>query len=169
MLAHTQTIRDVSRALPALVADPDLDGPVSADLLDAHTTGLRQRYDDLFPVIDRAGNALAEATKKLDSEHSPDPTGEGVPALEQGETYFKQRREKLEHLRCALLDVGAPTEHDVFGALDRLDDLYVWIVATMQEVRWSLLIQEGLRDRARAPERRSFTSSADWLASVREE
>ena len=168
MLAHTQTIRDVSRALPALVADPDLDGPVSAELLDAHTTGLRHQYDSLLPVIDRAGNTLAEAMKKLDPEERPDPKGEGASALEQGEAYFKHRREQLGHLRDAFLEVGAPPTHEVFDALDRLDNLYMWIVATMQEVRWSVLLLEGLRDKARTPECRSFTSSAEWLASLRE-
>lgn len=169
MLAHSQTIRDVSRALPALVADPDLDGPVSAELLDAHTRGLRHQYDSLLPVIDRAGNALAAAMKKLDPDESPDPQGEGASALEQGEAYFKHRREQLRHLRSAFSEVGAPPSHEVFDALDRLDNLYMWIVATMQEVRWSVLILEGLKDKAKSPECRSFASSAEWLASLREE
>lgn len=168
MLAHTQTIRDVSRALPAFVADPDLDGPVSAELLDAHTTGLRQQYDSLLPVIERGVRALEEAIKKLDREESPDPKGEGASALEQGEAYFKRRRDQLQQLRDAFSDVGAPPTHEVFDALDHLDDLYMWIVVTMQEVRWSVLILEGLRDKARTPECRSFTSSAEWLASLRE-
>ena len=169
MLAHSKTIRDVSRALPALVSDPDLDSPVSAKLLDAHTLGLRQQYDNLLPVIDRAGNTLAEAVEKLDPEESPDPEGEGASALEQAEAYFKHRREQLRHLRDAFFEVGASPSHEVFDALDRLDDLYMWIVATMQEVRWSVLICEGVKDKARSPECRSFTSSSEWLASLREE
>ena len=78
MLTRSETIRDVSRALPALVSDPDLDVPaVSAELLDVHMTGLRQRYDNLLPVIDRAGNTLAQAIEKLDPEESADSRGRG--------------------------------------------------------------------------------------------
>ena len=169
MSAHPNTIRDVSRALPALVSDPDVDVPVSAELLDAHAIGLRQRYDNLLPVIDRAGNTLAQAIEKLDPDEIADPKGEGARALEQAEAYFKHRREELRHLRDAFVDVGASPSHEVFDALDRLDNLYMWIVATMQEVRWSVLIFEGVKDKAESAEARSFTSSSEWLASLHEE
>lgn len=169
MLAHSETIRDVSRALPALVSDPDLDDPVSAELLDAHAAELRERYDNLLPVIDRAGNALAEAIKAHDPEESADPDGEGVRALEQAEAHFKHRREELLQLRDAFVNVGASPSHDVFGAVEHLDNLYIGIVATMQEVRWSVLIADGVKDGAKSPERRAFTSSSEWLASLHEE
>lgn len=169
MLANSTTIRDVSRALPALVSDPDLDVPVSADLLNAHAAGLRQRYESLLPVIDRAGNALADAMKTHDSQQIADPNGEGVGALEQGEAYFKHRREDLRNLRDAFVRVGASPSHDVFNALDHLDNLYMWIVATMQEVRWTVLIVDGVRDRDDSPGGRTFSSSSEWLASLNEE
>ena len=169
MLAHSKTIRDVSRALPALVSDPDLDVPVSAELLDAHAAGLRERHDNLLPVIDRAGNTLAEAMKAHNPEESADPEGEGVRALEQAEAHFKHRREELLHLRDAFVNVGASPSHEVFEAVDRLDNLYMWIVATMQEVRWSVLIFDGVKDGAKSPERRTFTASSEWLASLHEE
>ena len=169
MLAQSTTIRDVSRALPALVSDADLDVPVSAELLDAHTARLRQRYDSLRPVIDRAGNTLSEAMKKLGPEEIADPEGEGAHALEQAEAYFKDRRKYLLKLRGAFVEAGAPSSHDVFDALERLDDLYGWIVATMQEVRWSVLISDGVKDKAEFPGHRSFATSSEWLASLREE
>jgi hypothetical protein len=169
MLAHAATIRDVSRALPALISDPDLDVPVSAELLDAHAAGLRLRYDNLLPVIDRAGNALAEATRGLGPEERADPEGEGARALEQAEAYFKDRRKDLLRLRNAFVKAGASPTHDVFEALERLDNLYGWIVGTMQEVRWSVLMYEGVRDKAEAPERRSFATSREWIASLRDE
>ncbi len=80
---HSKTIRDVSRALPALVAGPDIKAAASAELLDAHALGLRQQYDNLLPVIDRAGNTLVKAVERLDPEESPDPDGEGSAALEE--------------------------------------------------------------------------------------
>lgn len=170
MLEHSNTIRDVSRALPALLpADPDLAAPSSAKLLDAHTEGLRQHYDDLFPVIDRAGHTLAEEIKKLDPGESADPDGEGVAALEETEAYFKHRRDQLLRLHDEVVDIGAPPSHEVFDALGRLDNLYMWIVATMQEVRWAVLFAEGVKAQADSPERRFFTSSTEWLEALRED
>lgn len=169
MLAHSNTIRDVSRALPALVSGPDLDVPVSAELLAAHAIALRKQYDNLRPVIDRAGEALTEAMKNSKSEEIADPEGEGVSALEQTETYFKRRREELGRLHDAFVGVGASPSHDVFDSLDRLDNLYLWIVAAMQEVRWSLLIFEGVRDRGDSSAERAFATSEEWLASLNDE
>ena len=169
MLEHSKTIRDVSRALPALVAGPDIKAAASAELLEAQALGLRQQYDNLLPVIDRAGNTLTEAMKKLDPEQSPDPDGESAAALQQAEVYLKRRQEQLGHSRDALVEAGASPSHEVFEILDRLDSLYTWIVSTMQEVRWAVLIFEGLKSRVEFPERRSFTSSAEWLASLRED
>ncbi len=161
----SKTIRDVSRALPALVpSEPDLAVPVPAELLDAHTQELRRHYDDLFLVIDRAGHTLAEALERLDPVESPDPDGKSAAALEQTEAHFKHRLERLWHLRDACAEAGAPPSHSVFEAFDRLDDLYTWIIATMQEVRWAVLISEGLRDKAESPRGHSLTSSVEWLA-----
>ena len=166
MLTQSNTIRDVGRALPALVSGPDLDVPVSAELLDAHATALREQYDNLLPVIDRAGGVLSRAMEKHDPEETADPEGEGARALEQTEAYFKHRRDELGRLRAVFLNVGASPSHDVFAALDRLDNLYLWIVATMQEVRWSVLIFDGVRDRADSPARRTFGTSSEWLAAL---
>ena len=169
MLAHLHTVRDVSRALPALVSGPDLKTPDSAELLDTYATALRKLYDDFRPVIDRAGHALSEAMKNHSPDEIADPDGEGASALEQSEDYFKHRRKELGRLRQAFVGLGAPPSHDVFDSLERLDNLYLWIVAAMQEVRWTLLVFDGLRDSADSPPRRAFASSTEWLASLNEE
>ena len=169
MLAHSNTIRDISRALPALVSGPDLSMPVSAELLDAQAQGLRERYDSLLPVIDRAGSVLSEAMNKHDPKSPVDPEGEGVSAMEQGERYFKQRLEELQQLRDAFTDLRVSPSHDVFRELDRLEHLYAWTVATMQEIRWAVLFGDGVRDRADSSEPRTFTSSSEWLATLHDE
>jgi len=170
MPGHSKTIRDVSRALPALVpSDPELAAPVSAELLDVYTKGLCRHYDELFPVIDWAGQTFAEAIERRDPEENPDPDGEGAAALEQAEVYFKHRKDRLGHSRDACAEAGAPPSHTVFEALDRLDHLYTWIIATMQDVRWSVLIAEGLKANVECPGRRSFASSAEWLGALRED
>ena len=169
MLAQSNTIRDISRALPALVSGPDLGMPVSAELLDAQAQGLRERHDSLLPVIDRAGSVLSEAMKEHDPKSPVDPDGEGVLAMEQGERYFKQRLEELQQLRGAFAELRVSPSHDVFRELDCLEHLYAWTVATMQAVRWAVLVGDGVRDRVDSPEPRTLTSSAEWLATLHDE
>lgn len=166
MLAPTNTIRDVSRALPALASGPEIEVPVSTALLDAVATDLRERHASLHPVIDRAGEALADAMKRHDPKETADPEGEGAGALEQAEAYFKDCRAELQHLRQACVELGASPSHGVFDALRHLDDLYVSIIATMQEVRWSVLIFDGVSDGAGSPARRTFATASEWLASL---
>lgn len=169
MLAPSNIIRDVSRALPALVSGPEITVPVSTALLDAVTTELRERHASLHPVIDRAGSALAEAMKRHDAEETADPEGEGAGALEQAEAYFKDSRAELQHLRKACVELGASPSHGVFDAIRHMDELYVSIIAIMQEVRWSVLIFDGVRDRADSPAGRTFATSSEWLASLHDE
>lgn len=169
MLAQLNTIRDVSRALPALVSGPKIEAPVSRALLDAVATDLHERHASLRPVIDRAGNALAEAMKRHDPEETADPDGEGAGALEQAEAYFKDNRAELQRLRKACVELGTSPSHEVFGALRHLDELYVSIIATMQEVRWSVLIFDGVRDRTDSPAGRIFATSTEWLTSLHDE
>lgn len=76
MLARSNIIRDVGRALPALVSGPDLGVPVSGELLDAHATALYEQYDSLLPVFERAGDALSKAAKSRNPEGTADPDGE---------------------------------------------------------------------------------------------
>ena len=169
-MLSAEMIRDVSRALPWLVAEPQSE-PIPTgvslsertDLLDAHAEGLRIRHDTLYPVIDRAGHKLAAAFKELDPDEITDPEGEGAEALEKAEAYFHTQRDELDRLRHALIDAGAPPDHDVFEALDRLDGLYAWIIATMQEIRWTVLIADGVRT---PPGARMFASGAALVAAL---
>ena len=171
-MLSAEMIRDVGRALPWLVAEPRTE-PIPAgvslrerkELLDAHAEGLRIRHDTLHPVIDRAGHTLAAVFKELDPAEITDPEGEGAEALEKAETYFHAQRGDLSRFREALVAAGAPPDHDVFEALDRLDALYAWIVAGMQEVRWTVLVADGVRT---PPGERTFTSGASLVAALDE-
>ena len=171
-MLSAEMLRDVGRALPWLVAEPQSE-PIPTgvslrertELLDAHAEGLRSRYDTLYPVIDRGGHKLAVAFKELDPASIVDPEGEGAEAPEKAEARFHAQRGDLSHFREALVDSGAPPDHGVFEALDRLDGLYAWIVATMQEVRWTVLIADGRRA---LPSERRFTSGASLVAALDE-
>ncbi len=171
-MLSTEMIRDVGRALPWLVAEPRSESiPTGVllreqtELLDAYAEDLRSRYDTLYPVINRSGHKLAAALKELDPASIVDPEGEGVDALENAEAYFHAQLGDLSDFHKALVDAGAPPDHGVFEALDRLDGLYAWIVATMQEVRWWVLIADGSRT---PPSERRFTSGASLVAALDE-
>ena len=111
MLAESKTIRDIGRALPALVSGPDLGVPVSADLLDAHATALREQYDSLFAVLDRAGNALVEAIETRNPEEIADPDGGGRVAFAR----------RLRRPRPPGQPLHVDRRHDAGGALVRPD------------------------------------------------
>ncbi len=137
-------------------------------LLDPLTNGLCQQYDNLLSVIDWAGNTLAKAIERLASgETRPRRRSRACPRTGRG--LFQAPSGAAKALAPRLRRRRHPPSHGVFEALDRLDNLYTRIVGTMQEVRWALLISEGLRDKAESPEGRYFTSSAEWLAALREE
>ena len=171
-MLSAEMIRDVGRALPWLVAEPRSE-PIPTgvslrkrtEILDARAEGLRNRFDTLYPVIDRGGRMLAAAFNELDPADILDPEGEGAEALERAESYFHAQRGDLDDFRKALIAADAPPDHGVFEALDRLDGLYEWIVATMQGVRWSVLIADGTRT---PPGDRSFTSGASMVAALDE-
>ena len=166
----SEMIRDVSRALPWLAAEPEHE-PVPTgvpladrtDILDVHTEDLRRRYDYLYPVIDRAGHKLAAAFEELDSGSIADPEGKGTEALEKAEAHFDSRRVDLRLMRKALVEAGAPHKHNVFQELDRLDELYTWLIATMQEVRWTVLVADG---RLAPPSEQKFTSGSALVAAL---
>ena len=171
-MLNSEIIRDVGRALPWLASEPGPEpirsGASAAKrsaLLKAHAKGLRDRYDSLYPVIDRAGQKLAAAFEEMDPAEILDPEGEGTEALEGAEAHFHAERGELDQVRNALVDFGAPEDHDVFEALDRLDGLYAGIVASMQEIRWAVLIADGVRT---PPSARTFTSGADLVAALDE-
>lgn len=165
-----EAIRDVGRALPWLASEPRPEPIPSGasrrkreEFLDAQAEGLRRRYDSLHPLIDRAGRKLASAFEEPEPASIADPEGEGAEALEKAKAYFHAQREDLRHLRNNLIDAGAPPDHGVFGALDHLDGLYAWIVAIMQEIRWTVLVADGVQAH---PSERTFTSGDAQVAAL---
>ena len=126
----TEIIRDVSRVLPWLVSEPPTE-PVPADLsavertrlLADYAQGFRGRYDSLYPVVDRAGRKLLAESEELNPAEFADPEGEGAAALEAAESHFSAERADLVRFRDTLVETCAPSTHEVFDALDRLDGL----------------------------------------------
>ena len=171
MLAY-EAIRDVGRALPLLASEPQPESvppnlPVEerAEFFKAHAEGLRELHAVLHAVLDRAGKKLAAVLDETDVNEILDPEGEGSEALERAEAYFNTQRDQLARMRGTFTEAGAPSGHDVFKALDNLAGLYAGIVATMQEVRWALLINDGVKGPETA---RTFTSGAELVAALDE-
>ena len=165
-----EAVRDVGRTLPWLASerqpDPvpaDLPAEKRAELFKIHAEALRYRHGVLYAVIDRAGKKLAATLGAAEPGEILDPEGEGCEALEKADACFKTQRDELGQLREGLIGAGAPFGHDVFEALDRLDGRYSSIIATTQEVRWGLLIADGLKEPGSAP---TYTSGAALVAAL---
>ena len=165
-----EAIRDVGRALPWLASEPQPEPvppnlPVEkrVELFRICAEGLRYRHAVLYAVIDRAGKKLAATLEVAEPSEILDPEGEGCEALEKAEVYFKSQRDELGQLRESLIGARAPSGHDVFEALDRLDGLFSSIAATIQDVRWTLLIADGAKEPGSA---RTYTSGAALVAAL---
>ena len=74
-----------------------------------------------------------------------DPDDIAVPELEKGEAYFHKARE--EFARCPgrlAADRGAEAHGvEVFEELDRLDTLFKYLIGSFQELRWTIMINDG--------------------------
>ena len=75
-----------------------------------------------------------------------DPDDIAVPALEKGEGYFRKEREELRDVWEALQRMGGAEAYgtEVFAELERLDTLFKCLVASLQELRWIIMINDGL-------------------------
>ena len=174
--SHAGTLHDHTRRQPcasgARARWPQLRPcPVSA-----RTALTPTRRDCATTTTTSSRLSIAQATRSLGGDQEarsrgepPTPTATGVAALEQTETYFKRRRERLLHLRDAFVKIGASPSHEIFEALDRLDDLYMWIsLRRCRTYVGDVLILEGRQGQGRIPQRSGpAPSSAEWLASLR--
>ena len=149
-----ETLRDVSRTLPWLASKPGGTGkdatladvvarkPVDRQpaVVDGCAAAMRDRYETLYPVLHR----LEAEVESASSEEITDPDGEAAVSLEATEAYFDRERRELGRLRAALAD-AAGAEHPVFDELARLDAFFTSLIARLQQIRWTLLIADGVR------------------------
>lgn len=96
-----------------------------------------------------------------------DPDDTAVPALEQTEEYFRKQRKRLREIRETLQGiVGAEAfGAEVFEEMERLDRLFEDLVASLQELRWTILIHDG--EHAPSPVG-TCTSRTGFMASLRD-
>ncbi len=90
-------------------------------------------------------NRNLKAAEALRPGQEMDPDGIAVPELEKGEAYFHKEREALRDVRDALQRTGGAEAHgvEVFEELDRLDKLFKYLIGSFQELRWTIMINDG--------------------------
>ena len=109
------------------------------------TESFSKRHDAIAAVGTTFKDRFQKAAEALRPGQEIDPDDIAVPELEKGEAYFHREREELRDVRDALQRTGGAEAHgaEVFAALDRLDTLFKYLVASFQELRWTIMIHDG--------------------------
>ena len=129
------------------------------------TESFRERHDAIVDVCTVFQGRLQRAAEEFPAGLEMDPDDIAVPALEQSEEYFRKEREGLREIREALQRKGGREAFgaEVFEELERLDKLFEDLVASFQELRWTIMIHDG----ALAPSPGgTCTSGAGFMASL---
>ena len=127
------------------------------------TDSFCKRHDAIVAVSSKFQDLQKEVEDFQPREIDPDDSA--VPALEKGEAYFRGEREELREIRNALLRTGGDQAHGVavFVALKRLDELFEVLIASFQELRWLIMVNDGLL----APRTKGqCTSGAEFMAAL---
>ena len=129
------------------------------------TESFRERHDALATVCSTFQERLQKAAEDFPPSREMDPDDIAVPELEKSEEYFRKEREDLRDVRDALQRTGGVETHgsEVFAELERLDTLFKYLIASLQELRWAIMIHDG----ALAPSTGgTCTSGSEFMASM---
>ena len=129
------------------------------------TESFRERHDALATVCSTFQERLQKAAEDFPPGREMDPDDIAVPELEKSEEYFRKEREELHDIRDALQRTGGVEAYgtEVFAALERLDKLFEYLVASLQELRWAIMIHDG----ALAPSTGgTCASGSEFMASM---
>ena len=129
------------------------------------TDSFRERHDAVVNVCNAFQERLQKATEDFPSGREMDPDDIAVPELEKSEEYFRKEREELRDIRDVLQQTGGAEAYgaEVFAALERLDELFEYLVTSLQELRWAIMIHDG----ALAPSTgRTCASGSEFMASI---
>lgn len=123
--------------------------------------------DQVCQSADALANALDIEAIESDEGDLADPDGKLKEKLKRTETHLRSQGTQFDAHFRELSEAGVPDSHGVFVQHRRASDLHKRCVSALQEVRWSLMIHDGFVDAARSPDRRTFTSASEWMASLR--
>ena len=109
------------------------------------TESFHKRHDAVIEVCTAFQERLQKAAEDFPPGREMDPDDIAVPELEKSEEYFRKEREELRDVRDALQRTGGSEAYgaEVFAALERLDKLFEYLVASLQELRWAIMIHDG--------------------------
>jgi len=157
---NSDAIRNVGQVLPwldRLPGQPDVTRFTPGDSIDIRDRDTREAVAVLERHLckrqDSVNGAFSAMTEKLWAEVESampgtvlDPEGSGVQALEEAEEYFRTECDELRAIRKALDRSGVRSAYgaSVFDALERLDRLFFDIVQWCQEIRWLVMIHDGV-------------------------
>ena len=129
------------------------------------TDSLRKRHEAITTVCSSFQARLQKAIENFSPSQEMDPDDIAVPELEKSERYFCKEREELRNVRNALRQTGRTEAHgtEVFAELERLDKLFEYLVASFQELRWAIMINDG--SLAQSTEK-TCESGTDFMASL---
>ena len=110
------------------------------------TENFRNRHDAVVDVCTAFQERLQKAAENFPPGREMDPDDIAVPELEKSEEYFRKERKDLSDVRDALQRTGGVEAYgaEVFAALERLDKLFEYLVASLQELRWAIMIHDGV-------------------------
>ena len=176
-----ETVRNVARTLIWLARPPEQSEALSrdwlADLLANQdkdklqgaikvlTESFRERHDAVATVCSTFQERLQKAAEDFPPGREMDPDDIAVPELEKSEEYFRKEREELHDVRDALQRTGGAEVYgtEVFADLERLDKLFEYLIASLQELRWAIMIHDG----ALAPSTGgTCASGSEFMASL---
>ena len=129
------------------------------------TESFHRRHDAVIEVCTAFQERLQKAAEDFPPGREMDPDDIAVPELEKSEEYFRKEREELRDVRDALQRTGGAETYgaEVFAALERLDKLFEYLVASLQELRWAIMIHDG----ALAPSTGgTCASGSEFMASM---
>ncbi len=124
-----------------------------------------KRHDAIVAVFSSHFQDLQKEVENFQPGREIDPDDIAVPELEKSEAYFRGEREELRAIRNALQRTGGTQAHgaEVFAALKRLDELFEELTAQLQELRWLIMVNDGLL----APRTKGqCTSGAEFIAAL---
>ena len=129
------------------------------------TDNLRKRHEAITTVCSSFQARLQKALENFSPGQEMDPNDIAVPELEKSEEYFRKEREELRNVRDTLQQTGGTEAHgtEVFAELERLDKLFEYLIASFQELRWAIMINDG--SLAQSTEK-TCESGADFMASL---
>ncbi len=157
----SETVRNVAGTLIWLARPPEpleelsrnwLADPLSSqnrdqwrEAIETLTDSFRARHDAVVNVYNAFQERIQKAAKNFSPSREMDPDDIAVPELEKSEAYFREEREALRGIRDVLQRTGGVEAHgaEVFVALERLDTLFEYLVTSLQDQRWAIMIHDG--------------------------